>query len=374
MAARDALDGFTGDVLVVYGDTPLLTTATLQRMLDARRAPAAPAVVLLGFRPVDAGAYGRLVLDADGGLDRVVEARDATADQLTIPLCNAGVMAVDGRRLFRLLDRVGSDNAKGEYYLTDIVGIARGDGLACAVVEGDESELLGINARSDLAAAERVVQTALRQRAMAGGATLVDPETVYFCWDTELGRDVTVGPCVVFGPGVKVGDRVEIRAFSQLEGTVVGDGALVGPFARLRPGAAIAADAHIGNFVEIKNATVETGAKVNHLTYIGDARIGAAANIGAGTITCNYDGFAKHRTDVGAGAFIGSNTCLVAPVRIGDGAIVGASSAITKNVPAGALALTRGPLTVLAGWAERFRQRRAADRAAKAGAAAATGG
>ncbi|TVR83991.1 MAG: bifunctional UDP-N-acetylglucosamine diphosphorylase/glucosamine-1-phosphate N-acetyltransferase GlmU [Rhodospirillales bacterium] len=369
MAARPMLEGFDGTVLVVYGDTPLMTTMTLERMLAARRQAPHPAVVVLGFRPTDAGAYGRLIVAADNGLEAIVEAKDATPQQRTIGLCNSGVMAVDGGQLYSLLDRVGNDNAKGEYYLTDIVGLARSDGLPCGYVEGDVSELVGVNSRADLAAAEAILQDRLRAVAMAEGATLIDPRTVYFSWDTVLGRDVTVGPSVLFGPGVQVGDRVEILGFCHIEGATIAQGARIGPFARLRPGASIDPDAHIGNFVEIKNATVEIGAKVNHLSYIGDARIGAGANIGAGTITCNYDGFFKSHTDVGAGAFIGSNTCLVAPVRIGDGAIVGASSAIAKDVPADALAVTRGPYMVREDWARRFRERRGAEKlAAKSGA------
>jgi bifunctional UDP-N-acetylglucosamine pyrophosphorylase/glucosamine-1-phosphate N-acetyltransferase len=364
MAARSTLADFDGDVLVVYGDTPLITLPTLEGMLAARRAPSDPAVVVLGFRPPDPGAYGRLILGPEGDLDAIVEAKDATLEQLAVGLCNSGVMAIDGSRLFGLLDRVNNDNAKGEYYLTDIVHLARSDGASCGFVEGSAHELIGINSRVDLAEAESIVQDGLRNRAMAGGATLTDPRSVWFSWDTELGRDVTIGPSVVFGPGMRIGNNVKIQGFCHFEGARVEDGAVVGPFARLRPGAVVGPDAHVGNFVEIKNATVETGAKVNHLSYIGDARVGAKANIGAGTITCNYDGFFKSHTDIGAGAFIGSNTCLVAPVTIGDGAIVGAASAIGKDVPADALAVTRGPFTVREGWARDFRERRGAQKAA----------
>ncbi len=363
MAARAALADFDGDVLVIYGDTPLITLPTLARMLAARRAPADPAVVVLGFRPADPAAYGRLILGPDGGLDAIVEAKDASPEHLAVGLCNSGVMAIDGARVFGLLDRVGNDNAKSEYYLTDIVHLARRDGVACGFVEGSVSELIGVNSRADLATAESIVQDQLRNRAMAGGATLTDPGSVWFSWDTRLGRDVTVGPSVVFGPGVRIGNNVKIHGFCHFEGAVVEDGAVVGPFARLRPGAAIGSYAHVGNFVEIKNAVLETGAKVNHLSYIGDARVGARANIGAGTITCNYDGFFKSHTDIGAGAFIGSNTCLVAPVTIGDGAIIGAGSAIGKDVPADALAVTRGPFKVREGWAQEFRARRGAEKA-----------
>ena len=364
--ACEALDGFDGTVVVLYADAPLISPQTLMRTIEARRAAPRPAVVVLGFRPADPGPYGRLIMGADGTLQAIVEAGDATPGQGAIALCNAGVMAIDGRPLPGLLARIGTDNAKGEVYLTDIVAMARGDGLTCAVVEGDEAELIGVNSRADLARAEAVVQQRLRAAAMAGGATLADPETVYFSHDTRLGRDVTVGPHVVFGPGVAVGDDVEIRAFCHIEGARIAAGARIGPFARLRPGADIAAEAHIGNFVEIKNATVETGAKINHLAYVGDSRVGAKANVGAGTITCNYDGFAKHHTDIGAGAFIGSNTALVAPVTVGDGAIVGAGSVITGDVAADALALTRADQEELKGWAKRFRGRRSGRKAAPA--------
>ncbi len=354
--ARALLDGFDGDVLVLYGDTPLISTDTLARLLDERRGGDDPAVVVLGFRPEDSGAYGRLVVGPDG-LNAIVEFKDATPEQQAIGLCNSGVMAVDGRRLWALLDRVGNANAKGEYYLTDLVALARAEGRHCAVVLGGEEELLGINSRAELATAEAVVQQGLRQRAMDGGATLIGPETVWFSWDTRLGRDVVVWPHVVFGPGVTIGDGVEIKGFCHFESCQVGDGAQLGPYARLRPGARLGDNVHIGNFVEIKKATVENGAKVNHLSYIGDARVGARANVGAGTITCNYDGFNKDFTDIGQDAFIGSNTALVAPVRVGDGAIIGAGSVITKTVGDGALAVARGAQMELAGWAERFRER-----------------
>ncbi len=365
LAAREAMQGFAGDVLILYGDTPLIRPETLEAMLAARHLEPEPAVVVLGFRPADPTDYGRLIVNADGGLEAIVEAKEATAAERAIGLCNSGVMAIDGARLFGWLARIGNANAKGEYYLTDIVALARAEGAACAFVEADPEELLGVNSRADLAAAEAVVQGRLRARAMAEGATLIDPSSVFLSADTKLGHDVTVGPNVVFGPGVTVGDGVEIHAFSHIEGASIAAGARVGPFARLRPGAKVAQDAHIGNFVEIKNASVEAGAKVNHLTYVGDARVGAKANIGAGTITCNYDGFFKDHTDIGAGAFIGSNTALVAPVKVGDGAIVGAGSVITKDVPADALAVTRAELTTIAGWAKRFRERRAAEKAAK---------
>jgi len=364
MAARDVVEGFKGDVLIVYGDTPLLTKQTLRKMLEARRAKPAPAVVVLGFIPDDPGQYGRLILDDDGLLEEIVEYREAGADELAVDLCNSGVMCIDGGLLFNLLDRVKNDNAKGEYYLTDIVALANEDGFSCAVVEGDEEELLGVNSRVELAGAEMLVQDQLRTKAMEGGATLTDPSTAYFSWDTQVGQDVVIGPNVVFAPGVTVGNNVEIRAFCHLEGAQVADGATIGPFARLRPGADVGESARVGNFCEVKNATLDKGAKVNHLTYIGDAKIGEGANIGAGTITCNYDGYFKSLTEIGKGAFIGSNTALVAPVKIGDGAIVGAGSVVTKEVEVDELAVTRAPQKGLKGWAAKFRTKRSAEKEA----------
>ncbi len=367
MAARDALAGYEGDVMVLYGDTPLIPAETLARVLDRRHARPGPAIVVLGFEPEDPGAYGRLVTGSDGALLEIVEAREADADQIRIGLCNSGVMAIDGKVLFGLLDAVGNDNAKGEFYLTDIVAIARARGLDCAYVAAPAEELLGVNSRAELAVAERVVQTRLRAAAMADGATLVDPETVWLSHDTRLGRDVWVEPNVVFGPGVEIGDDVEIRAFSHIAGARVSDGAVIGPFARLRPGAEIGPDARIGNYVEVKAARIEAGAKANHLSYIGDAVIGASANIGAGTITCNYDGFTKSMTDVGAGAFIGSNTALVAPVKVGAGAIVAAGSTITRDVAADALGIERSKQEAHPEWAKRFRARKTAAKAGKVG-------
>jgi bifunctional UDP-N-acetylglucosamine pyrophosphorylase/glucosamine-1-phosphate N-acetyltransferase len=354
--AKPLLRNFQGTVLVLYGDTPLITPATIQAMLDRRAQAPHPAVVVLGFRPKHGGEYGRLVFGANG-LQAIVEYKDATPEQRAIPLCNSGVMAIDGKHLFPLIDKIGNDNAKGEYYLTDIVKLAVAQGLTASYVEADEEELLGVNSRAELAEAEALVQKRLRIRAMAGGVTLVDPASVTFNWDTELGQDVTVGPHVVFGPGVKVANDVEIRAFCHLEGVTIAPGALIGPFARLRPGAEIGEKAHIGNFVEVKKAVIEAGAKVNHLTYVGDARVGAGANLGAGTITCNYDGFGKYRTDIGAGAFVGSNSSLVAPVKIADGAIVGAGSVITRDVAKDSLAIARGTQMELPGWAQRFREK-----------------
>jgi len=358
LQARDPLADFTGDVLVLYGDTPLLTVDTLAEVLAARHGESDPGVVVLGFRPEDPGAYGRLIAASDGSLEKIVEARDADAETLALDLCNSGVMAIDGAILFDLLDRLGDDNAKGEYYLTDLVALARNAGRNATVVEAPADELVGINSRADLAAAEAVMQTRLRETAMAAGATLIDPATVWFSHDTRLGRDVTVGPNVVFGPGVAVGNDAMILPFSHLEGVSVADGARIGPYARLRPGTVVGEGARIGNFVEIKAAEIDAGAKVNHLSYVGDARVGAGANVGAGTITCNYDGFTKSLTEIGAGAFIGSNSALVAPVKVGDGAFVGAGSTITRDVEADAMAVTRAEQKSVAEGAKRFRSRR----------------
>ncbi|MEQ8709945.1 MAG: bifunctional UDP-N-acetylglucosamine diphosphorylase/glucosamine-1-phosphate N-acetyltransferase GlmU [Rhodospirillales bacterium] len=365
LQAKRKLGGFDGDVLIMFGDSPLISPETLQEMVELRRSAESPVVVVLGFRPEDPGPYGRLILDEDGGLERIVEAKDATPEELMTDLCNSGVMCVEGSVLFDMLGAIGKDNAQGEYYLTDIVQIAREAGGDCAVVEGDEEEMLGVNNRVHLAQAEAAVQYRMRIAAMEAGATLQDPDSVHFSWDTKLGRDVTVGPHVVFGPGVRVRHNAEIRAFSHLEGVTVDEWAQVGPFARLRPGAKIGKAARVGNFVEVKNAVVEEGAKINHLSYIGDARVGEGANIGAGTITCNYDGYLKSRTDIGAGAFIGSNTALVAPVSIGAGAIIGAGSTITKDVEADAIAVERAPQKSLAGAALKFRDRKSAEKAAQ---------
>ena len=356
-AARDALAGFAGDVLILYGDCPLIQAETLARMRSERQDEA---VTVLGMRVPAPTPYGRLVLGADGTLERIVEALDASEAERQIDLCNTGIMLIDGSRLFGLLDSIGNDNAKGEYYLTDIVEAARRAGSSCRVVEAAEEEALGVNSRAELSVAEAKMQARLRAKAMENGATLIDPSSVFLSFDTELGRDVTIEPSVVFGPGVKIGDGVEIRAFSHIEKAVVENGAIIGPYARLRPGASIGEGAHIGNFVEVKNARIDKGAKANHLSYIGDADVGAGANIGAGTITCNYDGFGKFRTTIGAGAFIGSDTTLVAPVKVGAGAFTGAGSTITEDIPDDALAIARGRQAVKPGWAAEFRAKKKA--------------
>jgi bifunctional UDP-N-acetylglucosamine pyrophosphorylase/glucosamine-1-phosphate N-acetyltransferase len=362
LAARDYLESFDGELLILYGDTPLISTTTLEAMLSALQAPEKPAAVVLGFSPDSPGMYGRLIVDQEKNLLEIVEAQEATPDQLAVGLCNSGVMALDGASALNYLSRIGNDNSKGEYYLTDIVSLSASEQRVCRVVEGETTELLGINSRFELANAEMIVQSYLRVQAMDGGATLTDPETVYFSFDTKIGRDVSIGPSVFFGPGVTIEDRVEIRPFCHIEGATVSSGAIVGPFARLRPGAILKENVHIGNFVEVKNATLETGSKANHLTYIGDARVGAGANIGAGTITCNYDGYFKSHTDIGAGAFIGSNTALVAPVKIGDGAMIGAGSVIAKDVAADALAVERAPHKEVPDLARKIRERKSAEK------------
>jgi len=339
LQAAPLLEGFEGDAAVLYADNPLISVPTLRALL-ARRAEAG--LALLAMRPADPGRYGRVVQDAAGDVARIVEWADASEAERAIPLCNAGVVCAPARDLFRWLREVRNDNAKGEYYLTDIVALARAEGCRVVAEEAPEAELRGINSRAELAEAEASAQAALRAAAMQGGATLIAPETVFLSWDTRLGQDVTIGPNVVFGPGVVVEDGAEIRAFSHLEGCTVRRGAVIGPFARLRPGTEVGRGAHVGNFVELKAAVLGEGAKANHLTYLGDAAIGAGANIGAGTITCNYDGIHKHRTEIGAGAFIGSDTALVAPVKVGARALVAAGSVVTEDVPEDALAIARG--------------------------------
>ena len=361
--ARRAFPELTGDAIVLYGDTPFISPKTLALMLKKRREGAA--VVVLGFRPETPGRYGRLVLDADGALLKIVEAKDASVAERAIDLCNSGVICAPTALLFELVDAIGNDNASGEYYLTDIVALARKAGQNCAVVTCAEQETLGINARSELARAEAAFQARARADALANGVTLQAPETVFFAYDTVIGRDVEIGPNVVFGPGVTVESGAHIRAFCHLEGCHVSRGAIVGPFARLRPGAEVAEHAHIGNFVEIKNALIGEGAKVNHLSYVGDSDIGSGANIGAGTITCNYDGVMKHRTVIGANAFIGSNTALVAPVRIGAGAMTGSGAVITRDVPDDALALARAEQVTRKGFVARYMARLRAIKARK---------
>ncbi len=353
--AKAALTGFKGDVLVVYGDTPFVSTETLHRLLERRRQADNPAIVVLGMRPADPSGYGRLVQGADGGLDRIVEHKDATEAERAIGLCNSGVMAFDSTVLWSLIDKLDNKNAKGEFYLTDCIAHARGAERRCAIVEAPAEELLGVNSRAELAGAEALFQEAMRRKAMEEGATLTDPGSVFFAADTRIGQDVVIGPNVQFGPGVEIADEVEIRAFSHIEGARIERGATIGPFARIRPGSIVGAGARVGNFVELKKTELGAGAKAPHLTYLGDAKVGPKANIGAGTITCNYDGFNKTQTIIGAGAFIGSDTSLVAPVTVGDGAIIAAGSVITRDVPADALAIARGAQVEKPGWAKNFR-------------------
>jgi bifunctional UDP-N-acetylglucosamine pyrophosphorylase/glucosamine-1-phosphate N-acetyltransferase len=353
--AQETLKDFEGDIVVVYGDTPFIGGETIARMRAARREGKKPAVVVLGFTPVDPGGYGRLVTSAEG-LERIVEAKDASPAEREIRLCNSGIMLADAKGLWQLLAHVTPNNAKNEFYLTDIVGLARKAGLFCAVVEGDAEELLGINSRVELAEAEAIFQRRARRTAMENGATLTAPDTVFFSADTQIGKDVEIGPFTVFGPRVTVDDNAVIKGFCHIEGARIAGGAVVGPYARLRPGADIGENAHIGNFVEIKNAKLESGAKVNHLSYVGDARVGAKANVGAGTITANYDGFSKSHTDIGAGASIGSNSVLVAPVKIGDGAMTGAGAVVRKDVPADALAVNSSRQETREGFAASYRR------------------
>jgi bifunctional UDP-N-acetylglucosamine pyrophosphorylase/glucosamine-1-phosphate N-acetyltransferase len=339
LQAMPLLEGFAGDVAVLYADNALISAATMRRLREAR---AEAGLALLAMRPADPAKYGRVLTDATGAVTRIVEFADATPEQRAVGLCNAGVVCAAAPDLLRWLRQVRNDNRQGEYYLTDVVAIAAAEGVRVVAVEAPEDELRGINSRAELAEAEAEVQRGLRRAAMDNGATLIQPESVTLSHDTVLGRDVTIGPNVVFAPGVTVEDEVEIRPFSHLEGCIVRRGAVIGPFARLRPGTVVGPSAHVGNFVELKAAVLGEGAKANHLTYLGDAEIGARANIGAGTITCNYDGVNKHRTTIGEGAFIGSDTALVAPVTVGARAITAAGSVITDDVQDDAMAIARG--------------------------------
>jgi bifunctional UDP-N-acetylglucosamine pyrophosphorylase/glucosamine-1-phosphate N-acetyltransferase len=355
--AAEALAGYDGPVLILYGDTPFVEAETLRRMLDRLDGDGGPGVVVLASCPPDPLKYGRIILGEGDRIAKMVEYKDATEEERAVRLCNSGMMAIRARDLFRWLGKVGNDNAAGEYYLPDVVNIAAAEGREAVVIEGDPYETAGVNSRAELAHLELEWQRRRREQALHEGATLIDPESVWFAYDTKLGRDVTVEPHVVFGPGVQIADGATIHAFSHIEGANIGLKASIGPFARIRPGTTLADRTKVGNFVELKKAAVGEGAKVNHLSYIGDASIGARANIGAGTITCNYDGFGKYRTEIGSGAFIGSNTALVAPVAIGDGAVVGAGSVITRDVEPDSLALERSDQKGIAGWAKRFRER-----------------
>jgi bifunctional UDP-N-acetylglucosamine pyrophosphorylase/glucosamine-1-phosphate N-acetyltransferase len=354
--AEAKLADFDGDVLILYGDTPLIEVETMAQMLERLHAGDQPAIVVVGFRPNDPLQYGRIIARPDGTIEKMVEYKDATPEERAVDLCNSGLMAARANELFGLLARVGSDNAAGEYYLPDVVMLAAADGRRSAVIEAEPWEMAGVNSRAELAVVEAEYQRRRRLQAMADGVTLVAPDTVWFAHDTVVGRDSIIEPNVVFGPGVVIGERVCIRAFSHIEGATIADDAQIGPYARLRPGTEIGEKARVGNFVEVKKSKLGKGAKANHLAYLGDAEIGAGANIGAGTITCNYDGYFKYDTRIGEGAFIGSNTALVAPVTIGAGALVGAGSVITRDVAADAVALGRGEQVEKPGRAKRLRE------------------
>ena len=361
--AKPAFAGFDGTVLVLYGDVPLIDTDTLRQLAGLVNGTTEMAV--LGFDAADPSGYGRLLRSPDGNVHAIREHLDANPEERSITLCNSGIIAISSASLWTTLPKIGNANAKGEFYLTDLVELVAKAGGQCGLAVCPESEVAGVNDRIQLAGIEATLQQRYRRRHMLAGATLVAPETVHFSADTVIGRDVVIEPNVVFGPGVSVGDGVEILAFSHLEGATIASGARIGPYARLRPGAEIGEDAHIGNFVEVKKSFIGKGAKANHLTYIGDARVGPKTNIGAGTITCNYDGYDKHLTDIGADVFVGSNTALVAPVKIGDGVSIAAGSVITRNIPDNALAITRPDLDVREGWAARYREIKQAQKAAR---------
>jgi bifunctional UDP-N-acetylglucosamine pyrophosphorylase/glucosamine-1-phosphate N-acetyltransferase len=364
LAAREAIAAGADDLLVAFGDTPLISAETFERLRAPLKNGAALAV--LGFRAADPTGYGRLVVE-NGRLVAIREQADASAEERKITLCNAGVMAFDGRRALGILEAIGNANSKGEYYLTDAVAIVREKGLEAVVIETSEDEVRGINTKAQLAEAEAVLQARLRKAAMEAGVTLIAPETVYLAADTRFGRDVTVEPFVVIGPGVSIGDGAVIHSFSHIVEATIGKKVSVGPYARLRPGTSLGDGSRIGNFVETKAAILEEGVKVNHLSYVGDAHVGANSNLGAGTITCNYDGFLKHKTLIGKGAFIGTNSSLVAPVKIGAGAYIGSGSVITKDVPDDAMALERSEQTVRQGGAARYRETKMKAKAAKGG-------
>ena len=359
-AAEAVLGDFDGDVIILYGDAPFVPPERIEEMFALRAAKGG--LVALAFEAADPTGYGRVVRAADGALEHIVEHKDASEAERANRLCNSGVLCADAKALFRLLSMVCNDNVKGEYYLTDVVALGRSAGFATHVLIGDEGDALGVNSRAELAAAEAAFQARTRAAMMDAGVTLIDPASVFFSYDTEISPDVVIEPHVFFGTGVKIGKGARIKAFCHIEGAVIGEGAHIGPSARLRPGTKLGAGVKIGNFVEIKNATFADKAQASHLTYVGDADIGARANLGAGTITCNYDGFDKYRTTIGADAFIGSDTALVAPVKVGDGAYTGTGSVVTKDVPDGALAVARSRQHNIEGWADKNRARKRKDK------------
>jgi bifunctional UDP-N-acetylglucosamine pyrophosphorylase/glucosamine-1-phosphate N-acetyltransferase len=362
LMAKPALARFQGTVLILYGDVPLITTESLHRLTALAEGTG---IAVMGFEAENPHGYGRLLRDTSGRVTAIREELDANAEERAITLCNSGIIAASSDLLWPLLAQVGNANAKGEYYLTDLIELSSAAGRPAALAICPEAEVAGVNDRTQLSRIEAILQESYRNRHMLNGATLTSPETVFFSADTVIGQDVVIGPNVVFGPGVTVEDGAEILAFSHLEGARVGKGARIGPFARLRPQAEIGANANIGNFVEVKKAFIGPGAKINHLSYVGDARVGARTNIGAGTITCNYDGYDKHLTEIGENVFVGSNTALVAPVKLGDGASIAAGTVVTRNVPADALAIARPGLELHQGWATRYREMKAARKAAK---------
>ncbi len=364
-AAAANLAGFEGDVAIYFADTPLIRSETLAKMFAAREAGAA--MVMLGFQAKDPTGYGRIILDGAGGFVRNVEHKDASEEERRVTLCNSGALVGDAKTLFELVAQLKDDNAQKEFYLTDVPGLARAAGMRVAVVEATEAEVMGVNSRAQLADAEAAFQKRARSAALDAGVTMIDPATVYFSYDTEIAPDVIIEPNVFFGPGVKIARGARIKAFSHLEGASVGESAQVGPSARLRPGTRLGPSVKIGNFVEVKNATFGANAQASHLTYVGDAEVGARANIGCGTITCNYDGYDKYKTVIGEDAFIGSDTALVAPVTVGARAMTGSGSVITKDVPADALAVARGKQMNVDNWAKSFRERKLAERAARGG-------
>jgi bifunctional UDP-N-acetylglucosamine pyrophosphorylase/glucosamine-1-phosphate N-acetyltransferase len=365
LAAKDHFKDFDGDIIILFGDTPLVTAVTLQKMIDIRRQFPAIGLTFAGMSVTTPNTYGRMVMDDDGTLKKIVEFKDATDEEKKLTLCNGGIVCADGTQLFKWLGQVSNNNAQNEYYLTDLPALARKDNRQTHVVEVSAAEMEGVNSRVDLARLEKIAQQRLREKHMLNGVTLVDPDTVYFSYDTVIGQDVTIGPGVFFGTGVKIGNNAEILANSHIEGAEIGDGAQIGPFARLRPGSKIGKEAKIGNFVETKNTHIGAGAKASHLSYLGDADIGEKANIGAGTITCNYDGFLKYKTKIGKEAFIGSNSALVAPVTIGNGAYVGAGSTISKDIPDNALGVTRASQMNKDGWAAQFREKKIKEKSRK---------